>query len=195
VQGSEKAVEVGMGRQHWRKHWTAEQIGFSLLVICIFASAAQGQQALTASAKVAGTVFVRDSAGNQSFVDGAKVKLNGPATLETETDGKGSYAFTAVPLGTYTLEAVSPGLEARQTVCISATEILVPLEPREVSSSVVVRADEAGSKEPAPSETISEKTLRDGSLYAGGLLPHGVKSQSIERASNSSVHLGRKYLA
>jgi hypothetical protein len=107
--------------------------------------------------------FVRDSAGNQSFVDGAKVKLNGPATLETETDGKGSYVFTAVPLGTYTLEAVSAGLEARQTVCISATEILVPLElkPREVSSSVVVRADEAGSKEPAPSETISEKTLRD----------------------------------
>jgi hypothetical protein len=163
VQGSGKAAEVGMGRQHRRKHWTAEKIGFSLLVICIFASAAQGQQALTASAKVAGTVFVRDSAGNQSFVDGAKVKLNGPATLETETDGKGNYVFVAVPLGTYTLEAVSPGLEAQQTVSITANQILVSLElkPREVSSSVVVRADETGSKEPAASETISEKTLRD----------------------------------
>src|SRR5208282_672577 len=136
---------------------------YLLFAICSLAYAARANQANTAAAKVEGSVFVRDSAGNQSFVAGAKVRLNGPTTLETETDGNGNYVVAAVPPGTYTLEAAFPGLEARQTISVEATEIRVSLElkPIELSSSVVVKADEAESKETAPSDTISDKTLRD----------------------------------
>jgi outer membrane receptor for ferrienterochelin and colicin len=136
---------------------------YLLFVICLFTAAARGNQANTASAKVDGSVFVRDSAGNQSFVAGAIVKFSGPATFETESDENGNYVIAAVPLGTYTVEAVSPGLKAVQAVHVESSEIRVSLElrPAELTSSVVVTADRAETKNPAPSETVSEKTLRD----------------------------------
>ncbi|HTT20005.1 MAG TPA: hypothetical protein VMG82_13735 [Candidatus Sulfotelmatobacter sp.] len=87
--------------------------------------------------------------------------MNGPVDLETETDGNGNYVFAAVPLGTYTVEAVFPGLEARQTVHVDSSEFRAALElkPVEVATSVVVTADQSGNKDPSPSATISEKTL------------------------------------
>jgi hypothetical protein len=162
-QAPRKAEETRIRHQNGRRRCTAGKIMFPLFLICCFASAVRGKQANTATATVEGTVFVRGSAGDRSFVAGAKVKLNGPATLETETDEDGKYIVAAVPFGTYTVEAVFPGLEARQTVGVETSEVRVPLElrPVEVTASVVVTSDQAETKDPAPSETISEKTLRD----------------------------------
>jgi TonB dependent receptor/Carboxypeptidase regulatory-like domain len=135
---------------------------FLVLAVSLFTNLAQGKQPNATTAKVAGIVFVQDSVGNRSVVAGAKVKLDGPSTFETETDENGNYLIASVPPGTYTLEAVSPGLEIRQTVLIEAGEVLVPLElkPLEVTTSVVVKTDQIETKNPAPSETVSEKTLR-----------------------------------
>ena len=136
---------------------------FSLLLSLIFAATAHGKQPNAATAKVWGTVFVQDSAGNQSVVAGAKVKLDGPATFETETDENGNYCVAAVPPGTYTVEAVSPGLEIRQTLRVEGGEIHLPLQlkPLEVTNSVIVKADPVDAKNSAPSETVSAKTLRE----------------------------------
>jgi hypothetical protein len=136
---------------------------FQLFAICWFAIGSWGKQLNTTTAKVEGTVFIQDSAGEQSFLPGASVKLSGPATFETESDENGKYVIAAVPLGTYTIEAVSPGLKAVQAVDVEAREVRVPLElrPIELTSSVVVTPDPAETKDPAPSETISDKTLRD----------------------------------
>jgi hypothetical protein len=136
---------------------------YLLFAICSFAYAARANQDNIASVKLEGSVFVRDSAGNESFVAGAKVKMSGPVDLEAETDGNGNYVFATVPLGTYTIEAVSPGLKARETVHVDRGKLRTPLElkPVEVATSVVVTADQSGNKEPAPSGTISEKTLSD----------------------------------
>jgi carboxypeptidase family protein len=87
-----------------------------LFVTCCVVPGTLGSQANTPSAKVEGTVFVRDSAGNQSFVSGATVRLNGPATLEAETDATGKYVVPAVPFGIYTVEVALPGLRALRTV-------------------------------------------------------------------------------
>src|SRR6266478_6384924 len=134
-----------------------------LFAICLFAIASWGKQLNSPTAKVEGTVFIQDSRGNQSFVAGASVKLSGPATFETESDENGKYVIAAVPFGTYTVEAVSPGLKSVQAVHVEAREVRVPLElrPVEVTSSVVVTPDQAETKSAAPSEAISEKTLRD----------------------------------
>jgi hypothetical protein len=136
---------------------------FLLFAVCLFAIASWGKQVNTATAKVEGTVLVKDSAGNQSVVAGASVKLSGPATFETESDENGKYVIAAVPFGSYTVEAVSPGLKAVQTVHIEAREVLVSLElrPVELTSSVVVTPDQAEVKSAAPSETVSERTLRE----------------------------------
>jgi hypothetical protein len=136
---------------------------FPFLAIYLFALPSWGKQSNTASARVEGTVFVQDSAGNQSFVAGASVKFSGPAFFEIQSDEDGKYVITAAPLGIYTVEAVFPGLKAVREVRVEASEVHVPLElkPSEVTASVEVKADQADAKDPAPSETISDKTLRD----------------------------------
>ena len=141
----------------------AGTILFPLLVISCFAPNLRGKQANSGIARVEGTAFVVDSAGNPSFVAGAKVKINGPAGLETETDTDGKYVFAAIPVGSYTMEALFPGLKAVATVQVRGSEVRVALElkPVEVTASVLVTADQSESKDPAPSETVSEKTLRD----------------------------------
>ena len=73
--------------------------------------------------KVEGTVFVQDAAGNQSFVAGASVKFSGPATFETESDENGRYVIAAVPSGTYSVEAISPGLKAVREVHVEGSEV------------------------------------------------------------------------
>jgi hypothetical protein len=127
------------------------------------AFAAQAKQGTISRATIEGTVFLRDSAGNKSPVAAARVTLEGPATLQAETDPNGEYRIVAVPFGTYTVQVVFPGLEARETIQIASTEVRLPLEvkPVAVTTSVVVTADQAGSKDPAPSETVSDKTLRN----------------------------------
>ena len=163
VQVSWKVAEISMRHKKTRRFCTAGNVVLSLLVMCSFASAPQGQQADAAAAKVEGTVFVLDSSANRSLVAGAKVRLNGPASFEAETDKNGACLFAAVPFGTYTLEAVFPGLEARATLRVEAREVhaAVELKPIQVSASVVVTSDQAEAKNPARSETISDKTLRD----------------------------------
>jgi outer membrane receptor for ferrienterochelin and colicin len=150
-------------RARSRNRTLAFPLLFLLLAICLFASTARGNEPNTAYAKVEGLVFVQDSAGNQSFVAGASVKFSGPATFETKSDENGKYVITAAPFGIYTVEAVFPGLKAVKTVRVKGNEVDVPLElsPVELTSSVVVEADQAETKNPAPSDTISEKTLRD----------------------------------
>src|SRR5229473_4214009 len=136
---------------------------FLLFAICLFAIGSWGKQLNTTIAKVEGTVFIQDSAGDQSFVAGASVKFSGPVTFETESDENGKYVIAAVPFGTYAVEAVSQGLKAVQEVHVEASEVRVPLElrPVELTSSVVVTPDQAETRNPAPSEAISDKTLRD----------------------------------
>ena len=54
-------------------------------------------------------------------------------------------------------------LEIRKTLRVEGDEVNVPLElkPSEVTSSVVVKADQADIKDSAPTETVSAKTLRE----------------------------------
>jgi len=164
-----------------RRHQKAEEIGalqerrssaagrtFCFLLFLAFAlslctNLAHGKQPNATTAKVSGAVFVQESGGHRSAVPGAKVKLSGPAVFETETDENGNYVLAVVPPGIYTVEAVSPGLEIRQTLRVEGSEVYVSLElkPLEIASSVVVKADPADIKNPAPSETVSEKTLRN----------------------------------
>jgi hypothetical protein len=119
---------IRTGHYDGKRYQTLEKIIFFLFVICCFVPGTLGSQANTPSAKIEGTVFVRDTAGNQSFVSGATVRLDGPATLETETDSNGKYVIAAVPFGTYTVEVALPGLKALRTVQVEDGEVRLPLE-------------------------------------------------------------------
>ena len=124
---------------------------------------ASAQQTSTGRATIVGSVYVVNPSAEQSFVPGAKVELNGPVSMQTESNTDGKYSFVAIPVGSYTLEATFPGLKAVQIVRVESGEFRVPLElkPIEVTNSVVVKSGEAENKDAAPSTTISEQTLRD----------------------------------
>lgn len=165
-QALRQAGEIDHLHRKRRESSSAAKIFFLVLFLILatpfFTASAHSKQPNGATAKISGTVFVQDSAGNRSVVPGAKVKLDGPTSFETETDENGNYVVAAVPPGAYTVEAVSPGLEIRQTLTVEGGEVDVPLElkPLEVASSVVVKADQADIRNSASSETVSEKTLR-----------------------------------
>jgi hypothetical protein len=124
---------------------------------------ASAQQTSTERATIVGSVYVVNPSGEQSFVPGSKVKLSGPVSMQTESNNDGKYSFVAIPVGSYTIEASSPGLKVVQTVRVESGEVRVPLElkPVEVTNSVVVKSGETDNKDAAPSTTISEQTLRD----------------------------------
>ena len=138
-----------------------KKIALVLLAVC-FGSVAMSQPSNPETVTVQGTVFVRDSAGKQSVVPGATVRLTGSTSAETRTDQNGEYEIEEVPSGTYTIEAETTGFDAVEAIRVDANELRLDLElkPMEVRTSVVVTADQA-SKSPAPSETISDTTLRD----------------------------------
>lgn len=145
-----------------RKRSYALGITSSLFAVSCCGPSLFAKQVNTADTTVRGKVFVRDSAGNQSVVAGAVVKLNGATTFETETNSNGDYVITSVPRGMYALEVHYPSLEAVATVEVEGSEVRASLElkPAEVTTSVVVTSDQAEPKSAAPSETISEKTLQ-----------------------------------
>jgi hypothetical protein len=158
-----KAARIRDPHQYGKGSCAAGKLIFTLILICCLASAVRGNQPNNASAKLEGTVFVRDSEGNPSLVAGATVKLSGPAAFETESDANGNFVIAALPPGTYSVEAASPGLKAVETIHVKTgeTPIALELKPVEVTTSVEVKAYQEESKDPAPSQTISEKTLRD----------------------------------
>lgn len=97
------------------------------------------------------------------MVPGATVRLTGSTSAEAQTDQNGEYELGEVPSGTYTVEAETTGFDAVESIHVEVNELRLDLElkPTEVRTSVVVTADQVESKSPAPSETISDKTLRE----------------------------------
>ena len=156
---------VRFQRERGKSRSTTGSVLFLLLhllfIVCSFASLAHGMQLGARSIRIEGTVFVQDSKGNRSSVAGAAVKLDGLAALETETDENGEFVFAAVSPGTYEVTASAPGLEVRRTLQAGGGDIELTLElkPAEITSTVVVKGDEA-DRDSAPSEIVSETTLR-----------------------------------
>jgi outer membrane receptor for ferrienterochelin and colicin len=151
---------------HWAKRQRMlpmRRVFIAFVAACSLTSLGVLGQTPAATGRVEGTVFVRASSAH-TFAAGATVRLSGPVVLETETDENGNYTFAEVASGTYRIEVSLSGLEAAGTIRVEGGKIVraeLQLKPADVKSSVTVTATAPETKDPAPSETISEKTLRD----------------------------------
>ena len=128
------------------------------IALCLMASADSNAQTTAAAGAIAGGVFVLNPDG-VAYIPGAKIILQGPETLQTETDDSGQYSFHKVQPGNYTIEARFPNLEAIQEVMIpsgAVTKLNLELKPVAVTTSVTVADTE---KAPTNPETITAKTV------------------------------------
>ncbi len=143
----------------------AARIVVALLVLSWLGSPSCSQQTPTegGTATLHGTVFFRDASGTPCVVAGASILLTGQVSLETETDQNGDFLIPAVPHGVYTAEISSSGLKAVESVEVNTRDVnlSIELKPEQPVTSVVVTADSSAAKNPAPSETVSDRTLRD----------------------------------
>jgi Carboxypeptidase regulatory-like domain len=142
---------------------SVEKMFFVLLAFCCLQPFTTNAQTSPSTGTVRGTLFLLGSDG-PAYVPGGTVVLTGLETQKTETDQEGRYSFEAVPSGTYRIEAVASGLQAEQTITVEAdktTDTDLELKPTEVKSTVTVTVNASEARVPAPSETISEQTLRD----------------------------------
>src|SRR3984893_10534202 len=139
------------------------RVFIAFLAACSLTSLGVFGQTPAATGRVEGTVFVGASSGH-TFAAGATVRLSGPVVLETETDENGNYTFAEVAFGAYRIVVFFSRLEATLTIRVEGGKIVraeLQLKPADVKSSVTVTETAPEKKDSAPSETISEKTLRD----------------------------------
>lgn len=119
---------------------TLDNLRLFPIVLCLMASPDSLAQTTAAAAAITGGVFVANSDG-PAYIPGAKITLQGPETLQTETDEEGQYSFHKIQPGNYTIVARFPNLEAIQEVTIPAgtvTKMNLELKPLAVASSVGV---------------------------------------------------------
>ena len=118
--------------------------------------------------RLEGTVSTGDAA-TRSYVAGAKVQVSGPVTLQAETNSEGWFTLGDLPSGTYMVTASAPGLEDQQAVAVETgqvSEVSLELRPAVVTESVNVTATpDSAAQSPAPTQTITEKTIRDAPNY------------------------------
>ena len=145
-----------------RVRYFASYLFLPLLIGSLLVAAASAQTAVGKSS-VEGTAFTLDSEG-RSYVPGAKITVQAPQSLQTETDEKGQYSFRDLEPGQYKVVATFPGLQAEEEITITAGVTLkvdLEMKPVSVQTSVNVRETYNDGTVPAVTETITQKTIDD----------------------------------
>jgi hypothetical protein len=121
--------------------------GLMAIALCLLLSCSLTAGAQVDTGSLLGTVT--DTSGAR--IPHAQVTIRNEATglqLQQPTRGDGSYSFTAVKVGSYTVTATAPGFDKVEQTHVPLTveqqlELNMTLKPGEVSATAEVNADEA----------------------------------------------------
>ena len=143
--------------------WRTQKAVFLVLAVLRLAPYALAGDNGKLTGRLEGTVFVGED-GHQSYTAGAKVQASGPVKIDTQSNADGKYVFVALPPGSYTVTVTYSGLEVVETVTVEANQVVqapLQLKPAQVKTSVTVTASSFDARTSSPTETITEKTIRD----------------------------------
>jgi outer membrane receptor protein involved in Fe transport len=136
------------------------------LAVSLIAACASAQNSVATDGAVRGVVLIVDASAVRAVVPAAKVSLDGPIHAEAESDNEGKFAFTAVPVGSYTITAQAPGMTSQQGITVTAgtaSEVALEMKIQTVaeSTTVTASADSFDTSQSSGISTISESTVRN----------------------------------
>src|ERR1700719_3060317 len=137
------------------------------LVLGLIGCCAFAQGAGQPTGAVQGLVFITDADGGRSVVPATKITLDGRAHFEAQSDNEGKFAFSAVPSGSYTITANTPGMGATQGVVVTAgavsqVQLEMKLEAVTESTTVTASTNPVDTKnEPSGTNTIGESAVHN----------------------------------
>jgi hypothetical protein len=138
-----------------------------LFVLGLFGPYVFGQRTERPSGTVQGVVFTADPDGGRSVVPATKITLDGATHLEAQSDNAGKFTLSAVPAGSYTIAATSPGMAATQGVVVTAgaaaqVQLEMKLEAVTESTTVTASANSVDTKsEPPGTNIIGASAIRN----------------------------------
>jgi len=137
-----------------------------VVIIGLVGASALAQGTQQTRGTVHGVVFTVDQDGGRSIVPGAKISLDGPTHIDSQSDAEGKFAITGVAPGSYKVNTKAPGLAAEQEAVVAPetiTEITVELKVEAVQESVTVTSDanQVDTKEASGTNTVGESTVKN----------------------------------
>jgi len=113
---------------------------------------------------VQGVVFTSEQDHARSVVPGTKLWLDGALHLEAESDSDGTFVFSSVPAGSYTITAQAPGLTATQNIevragSVSRLELEMKVQAVTESATVTASADPVDTKGSSGTDSVGESAV------------------------------------
>jgi hypothetical protein len=115
----------------------------TILILALVASCAFGQETRQETGTIQGVAFTVDSNGERAVVPAAKISLDGPTHMKTESEGQGRFAFNALPPGSYKISGQAPGMTTTRDVVVVAgatSDVALEMKLETVTQSVTVTA-------------------------------------------------------
>src|ERR1700751_1480265 len=146
---------------------TMRKLTIVMLILGLTSAGAFAQSTRQPSGAVQGQVFITDADGGRSVVAATKITLDGPTHLEALSDNEGKFALSAVPAGSYTIAANTPGMTATQGVVViagsvSQAQLEMKLEAVTESTTVTATTDSVNTKtELSGTNTIAKSAVHN----------------------------------
>jgi hypothetical protein len=143
-----------------------QRVSMITLALGLLVGGALGQSTPEPTGSIRGVVFTTEQDQSHLVVPGTKVSLDGAVHLEAESDGQGTFAFSTVPAGSYTITAQAPGLTATQNVdvragSVSQLELEMKVQVVAQSTTVTASAEAVDTKEPSGTNTVGESAVQN----------------------------------
>jgi len=140
-----------------------QKVASIALALGLLSGCALGQSKPEPSS-VQGVVFTSEQDHARSVVPGTKLWLDGALHLEAESDSDGTFVFSSVPAGSYTITAQAPGLTATQNIevragSVSRLELEMKVQAVTESATVTASADPVDTKGSSGTDSVGESAV------------------------------------
>jgi hypothetical protein len=141
-----------------------QRVATIALALLLLTGCALGQSKEAVNGFIQGVTFTTEQDHSRLVVPGTKLSLDGALHLEAESDSEGTFVFSTVPAGSYTITAQAPGLTATQKIevragSVSQLELEMKVQAVTESTTVTASSDPVETTQASGTNVIGESTV------------------------------------